>query len=130
MVWLQLLVSVCLYNTYLLIPQISVCKSVCLYICHSICLYLAYFAKLYTRSPLRSAGMLHGSRECALSCVRLFRCEQVVHFNEFLCYAFADIYILPSAICRVGIGRQVAHLGPWRTKYSYKDSQCQSAGTA
>ena len=31
---------------YLLIPQISVCKSVCLYICHSIRLYLAYLANL------------------------------------------------------------------------------------
>ena len=70
--------------TYLLIPQISV-KSACLKIRHSICLYLAYLANISTRSPLRSAGMLHGSRWCALSCVRLFRCEQVIHFIRFRC---------------------------------------------
>ena len=33
-------------SIYLLILQISVCKSVCLQICHSICLYLAYLANL------------------------------------------------------------------------------------
>ena len=65
--------------------------------------------------------MLHGSRECALSCVRLFRCEQVIQFNEFLFCEFANIYILPSAICRVRIGRQVAHLGLWRLIYNYKE---------
>ena len=78
---------------------------------------------LASRKPFtRSAGMLYGSRECALSCARLFRCEQVLHFNELLCCAFANIYILLSAICRVriGIGCQVAQLGSWRTIYNYR----------
>ena len=108
---------------YLLILQIYVYKSVCL--SENLSFYLSVSRisrKPFTRSPLRSAGMLHGSRECALSCVRLFRCEQVIHFNEFLCCAFANIYILPSAICRLRIGRQVAHMGPWRTIYNYKEA--------
>ena len=97
--------------------NLSVCKSVMLSVC------LSHISrKPFTRSPLCSAGVLHGSRECAPSCVRLFRCERVIHFNEFLCCAFANIYILPSAFCSVHIGRQVAHLGPWRTIYNYKEA--------
>ena len=59
------------------------------------------------------------------TCVRLFRCDRLikyVHLNEFLCCAFANIYILPPVIRRVRIGRQVAHLGPWRALYNYKEA--------
>ena len=31
-------------------------------------------------------------------------------------------YSLPSAICWVRIGRQVAHLSPWRTIYNYREA--------
>ena len=91
------------------------------------------YRKPFTRSPLRSAGMLHGSDNVHCPVWGCFDASKLyIIFNEFLCCAFANIYISPYAICRVRIGRQVAHLGPWRTIYNYKEQifQCPSAGTA
>ena len=107
---------------YLLIPQISICKSVCLYICHSICLYLAYIANLSHDRLWARPVCCTGPDNVQVSRVRLFRCEQVIHFNEFMRCAFANIYISPSATCMVRIGRQVAHMVPWRTIYNYKQA--------
>ena len=55
-----------------------------------------------------------------------------MHFDEFLCCAFANIYILPLfAGCVMRIGHQVAHLGPWQSIYNYRGkSLCLSEGTA
>ena len=40
-----------------------------------------------------------------------------------------NVYPPPFAICRVRIGRQVAHLGPWRTIYNYQEANLSvSAG--
>ena len=49
--------------------------------------------------------------------------------SKFLCCAFANIYILPSSICRVRIGRQVAHLGIWQIiYYNYKEANLSVSG--
>ena len=64
------------WNIYLLIPQISVCKSVIL------CLYLAYLANL-SHDRLRARLVCCMGPDNVQSCVRLFRCEQVKHFIEF-----------------------------------------------
>ena len=99
-------------SIYLLNPQIY------LKICLSEKLYLSVSRislKPFTPSPSRSAGMLHGSRECAPSRVRLFRCEQVIHLIEFRGRDTLMFTVLPSTICRGRIGRQMVPLGPWRT---------------
>ena len=66
--------------------------------------YILWQYKNYTGS----ADMLHGSRECALSSVRLFRCEQVIHFTEFRGGDTLLYIIVRHLQFAVRIGRQVA----------------------
>ena len=88
------------------------CPSVFPYVCKSV--YRIYH-KPSTRPPSRSAGILHGSRQCALSSIRM--CEhQNVHINEFLCCAFANI--LRSAIC-IGVSVLVAKWRIWASGGQY-----------
>ena len=91
--------------------NLSICKSVILSVCIShISQTFHTIAFALARYVARVPGM------CTVLC-EVVSMRASYTFNEFLCCAFANIYVLPSAICRVRIGRQMAHLGPWRTIY-------------
>ena len=57
----------------------DLCLSVCLSVILSVCQSVSRISrKLFTQSHSRSAGMLHGSWECALSCARLLRLSSAI----------------------------------------------------
>ena len=71
----------CIVFIYLLIPQISVCKSVCVILSVCVSHAIAFALDRYVaRVPIMC---------------RLFRCEQVKHFNGFLCCAFTFTFHRP-----------------------------------
>ena len=85
----------------------------------------AYFPDDFQFCEMDEVGVVgaHKHSDCIyLTSILQIAGNQINSTRKFLCGAFANIYILTSVICRVRIGRQVAHLGPWWTIYNYKEA--------
>ena len=108
---------------------LAVCLSVCLSVgvnlpvCNSVCviLYLAYLAN-------RSYHHLCARPVCCtgpdnMHC-QVWGCFDASKLYIWLSFGagHVNVYPPPFAIFRVRIGRQVAHLGPRRTIYNYKEA--------
>ena len=98
---------------YILIPQISVCKFIFLSVCMSVCLS-------HISQTFHTIAFALGRYVARVPIMCTVLCEVVSMRASYTFYwvsgrGYVNVYRPPFAICSVHIGRQVAHLGPWRT---------------